>query len=58
MHESIYRSILSTDIDLRRCFLGNIVLSGNILVLGKVLHYNLKYNGFPNSASICFVLSS
>lgn len=33
MHESIYRSILSTDIDLRRCFLGNIVLSGNIWFL-------------------------
>ncbi|XP_013120046.1 uncharacterized protein LOC100698705 isoform X1 [Oreochromis niloticus] len=33
MHESIYRSILSTDIDLRRCFLGNIVLSGGNTLL-------------------------
>uniref|UniRef100_A0A3Q3J2N1 Uncharacterized protein n=1 Tax=Monopterus albus TaxID=43700 RepID=A0A3Q3J2N1_MONAL len=28
MHESIFKSILSSDIDLRRSFLGNIVLSG------------------------------
>lgn len=28
MHKSIFKSILSSDIDLRRCFLGNIVLSG------------------------------
>lgn len=29
MHESLFKSILSSDIDLRRSFLGNIVLSGN-----------------------------
>lgn len=29
IHESIFKSILSSDIDLRRCLLGNIVLSGN-----------------------------
>ncbi|XP_034554898.1 uncharacterized protein LOC117823778 [Notolabrus celidotus] len=35
MHESIFKSILSSDIDLRRCFLGNIVLSGgNTLLTG------------------------
>ncbi|XP_049446591.1 uncharacterized protein LOC125897350 [Epinephelus fuscoguttatus] len=35
MHESIFKSILSSDIDLRRCFLGNIVLSGgNTLLAG------------------------
>ncbi|XP_074540905.1 uncharacterized protein LOC141801666 [Halichoeres trimaculatus] len=34
MHESIFKSILSSDIDLRRCFLGNIVLSGGNTLLG------------------------
>ncbi|XP_023144520.2 uncharacterized protein LOC111580836 [Amphiprion ocellaris] len=35
MHESIFKSILGSDIDLRRCFLGNIVLSGgNTLLAG------------------------
>ncbi|XP_042358846.1 actin-100 [Plectropomus leopardus] len=35
MHESVFKSILSSDIDLRRCFLGNIVLSGgNTLLAG------------------------
>ncbi|XP_029589824.1 uncharacterized protein LOC115174932 isoform X1 [Salmo trutta] len=35
MHESIFKSILSSDIDLRRSFLGNIVLSGgNTLLAG------------------------
>ncbi|XP_023255054.1 uncharacterized protein LOC111649539 isoform X1 [Seriola lalandi dorsalis] len=33
MHESIFKSILSSDIDLRRCFLGNIVLSGGNTLL-------------------------
>lgn len=33
MHESIFKSILKSDIDLRRCFLGNIVLSGNSCLL-------------------------
>ena len=28
MHESLYKSVLSTDVDLRRELLGNIVLSG------------------------------
>jgi len=37
MHESIFKSILSSDIDLRRCFLENIVLSGNIWFV-LVLH--------------------
>ncbi|KAG7508972.1 hypothetical protein JOB18_030479 [Solea senegalensis] len=35
IHESIFKSILSSDIDLRRCLLGNIILSGgNTLLLG------------------------
>ncbi|XP_073348778.1 uncharacterized protein [Pagrus major] len=35
MHQSVFSSILSSDIDLRRCFLGNIVLSGgNTLLAG------------------------
>lgn len=35
MHESIFKSVLSSDIDLRRSFLGNIVLSGgNTLLAG------------------------
>lgn len=35
MHESIFKSILSSDIDLRCCFLGNILLSGgNTLLRG------------------------
>ncbi|XP_070705585.1 uncharacterized protein [Pempheris klunzingeri] len=35
IHESIFKSILSSDIDLRRCFLGNIILSGgNTLLAG------------------------
>ncbi|XP_010881104.3 uncharacterized protein LOC105017854 [Esox lucius] len=35
MHESIFKSILRSDIDLRRSFLGNIVLSGgNTLLAG------------------------
>ncbi|XP_037305125.2 uncharacterized protein LOC119194817 [Pungitius pungitius] len=33
MHESIFKSVLSSDIDLRRCFLGNIVLSGGNTLL-------------------------
>ncbi|XP_031722168.1 uncharacterized protein LOC116393742 [Anarrhichthys ocellatus] len=33
MHESVYKCILSSDIDLRRCFLGNIVLSGGNTLL-------------------------
>ncbi|XP_028460278.1 uncharacterized protein LOC114572744 isoform X2 [Perca flavescens] len=33
MHESVFKSILSSDIDLRRCFLGNIVLSGGNTLL-------------------------
>lgn len=31
MHESIFKSILGSDMDLRRCLLGNIVLSGTVL---------------------------
>lgn len=31
MHESLFKSIMSSDIDLRRSFLENIVLSGNRL---------------------------
>ncbi|XP_067098168.1 uncharacterized protein [Osmerus mordax] len=35
MHESIFKSILSSDLDLRRSFLGNIVLAGgNTLLAG------------------------
>ncbi|XP_036438403.1 uncharacterized protein LOC118816023 [Colossoma macropomum] len=35
MHESIFKSVLQSDIDLRRSFLGNIVLSGgNTLLAG------------------------
>lgn len=36
MHESLFKSVLSSDIDLRRSFLENIVLSGNVVfvVLG------------------------
>lgn len=40
MHESLFKSVLSSDIDLRRSFLENIVLSGNVVfvvVLGEVL---------------------
>ncbi|XP_045915964.1 uncharacterized protein LOC123977384 [Micropterus dolomieu] len=33
MHESVFKSILSSDIDLRRCFLGNIILSGGNTLL-------------------------
>ncbi|XP_037606562.1 uncharacterized protein LOC119476946 [Sebastes umbrosus] len=33
MHESVFKSILRSDIDLRRCFLGNIVLSGGNTLL-------------------------
>ncbi|MEQ2204345.1 hypothetical protein XENOCAPTIV_011750, partial [Xenoophorus captivus] len=33
MHESIFTSIIRSDIDLRRCFLGNIVLSGGNTLL-------------------------
>uniref|UniRef100_A0A8D3ECL3 Actin-like n=1 Tax=Scophthalmus maximus TaxID=52904 RepID=A0A8D3ECL3_SCOMX len=33
IHESIFKSILSSDIDLRRCLLGNIVLSGGNTLL-------------------------
>ncbi|KAM8831962.1 uncharacterized protein AB9W97_003308 [Spinachia spinachia] len=33
MHESVFKSVLSSDIDLRRCFLGNIVLSGGNTLL-------------------------
>ncbi|MEQ2273833.1 hypothetical protein XENORESO_009651 [Xenotaenia resolanae] len=33
MHESIFTSIIKSDIDLRRCFLGNIVLSGGNTLL-------------------------
>uniref|UniRef100_A0A3Q0R5C0 Uncharacterized protein n=1 Tax=Amphilophus citrinellus TaxID=61819 RepID=A0A3Q0R5C0_AMPCI len=33
MHESIFKSVLSADIDLRRCLLGNIVLSGGNTLL-------------------------
>ncbi|GLD65998.1 uncharacterized protein AKAME5_001743000 [Lates japonicus] len=33
LHESIFKSILSSDIDLRRSFLGNIVLSGGNTLL-------------------------
>ncbi|KAM4521899.1 uncharacterized protein PAE49_001830 isoform 2-T2 [Odontesthes bonariensis] len=33
MHESIFKSILSSDIDLRRCFFENIVLSGGNTLL-------------------------
>ncbi|XP_039982148.1 uncharacterized protein LOC120789485 [Xiphias gladius] len=33
MHESIFKSIVSSDIDLRRCFLGNVVLSGGNTLL-------------------------
>ncbi|KAF3702527.1 Actin CyI, cytoplasmic Precursor [Channa argus] len=33
MHESIFKSILSSDIDLRRCLLANIVLSGGNTLL-------------------------
>ncbi|KAK1889153.1 Actin-3 [Dissostichus eleginoides] len=33
MHESVFKSILSSDIDLRRSFLGNIVLSGGNTLL-------------------------
>uniref|UniRef100_A0A672Z986 Si:ch211-241j12.3 n=1 Tax=Sphaeramia orbicularis TaxID=375764 RepID=A0A672Z986_9TELE len=34
MHESIFKSILGSDMDLRRCFLGNIILSGGNTLLG------------------------
>ena len=40
IHESIFKSILGSDIDLRRSFLGNIVLSGN---RGSV-HYTVGFN--------------
>lgn len=33
LHESVYKSILSSDLDLRRCFLGNILLSGGNTLL-------------------------
>ncbi|KAK5853357.1 hypothetical protein PBY51_007149 [Eleginops maclovinus] len=33
MHESVFKSILSSDIDLRRSFLGNIILSGGNTLL-------------------------
>ncbi|XP_040920128.1 uncharacterized protein LOC121199473 [Toxotes jaculatrix] len=33
MHESVFKSVLSSDIDLRRCLLGNIVLSGGNTLL-------------------------
>lgn len=33
LHESIFKSILSSDIDLRRCFLENIILSGGNTLL-------------------------
>ncbi|XP_056284869.1 actin, clone 302-like [Pseudoliparis swirei] len=33
MHESVFKSILGSDVDLRRCFLGNIVLSGGNTLL-------------------------
>lgn len=41
MHESVFKSILSSDIDLRRRFLENIVLSGNswfLLVMLNILN--------------------
>ncbi|XP_044025580.1 uncharacterized protein LOC122863288 isoform X1 [Siniperca chuatsi] len=33
MHESVFKSILRSDVDLRRCFMGNIVLSGGNTLL-------------------------
>uniref|UniRef100_A0A8C6S9N8 Uncharacterized protein n=1 Tax=Neogobius melanostomus TaxID=47308 RepID=A0A8C6S9N8_9GOBI len=33
LHESVYKSILNSDLDLRRCFLGNILLSGGNTLL-------------------------
>ncbi len=30
MHESVFRSVLQSDIDLRRSFVGNVLLSGEL----------------------------
>lgn len=43
MHESLFKSILSSDIDLRRSFLENIVLSGNRLTFFIFLLFFFKY---------------
>nr|XP_055042001.1 uncharacterized protein LOC129429380 isoform X5 [Misgurnus anguillicaudatus] len=46
MHESVFKSILQSDIDLRRSFVGNIVLSGgNTLLAGlpERLQYEIRH---------------
>ncbi|XP_066532829.1 uncharacterized protein si:ch211-241j12.3 [Hoplias malabaricus] len=46
MHESIFKSVLQSDIDLRRSFLGNIILSGgNTLLCGLPERLQLELMG-------------
>ncbi|XP_054473984.1 uncharacterized protein LOC129106788 [Anoplopoma fimbria] len=53
MHESVFKSILSSDIDLRRCFLGNIVLSGgNTLLPGLPERLQAEIRGLVPAAEM------
>ncbi|KAF7658369.1 hypothetical protein LDENG_00013510 [Lucifuga dentata] len=60
MHESIFKSILSSDIDLRRGFLGNIILSGgNTLLPGLPERLEAEIKGMvPSDMSECVRISS
>nr|XP_046228181.1 uncharacterized protein LOC124050094 [Scatophagus argus] len=50
MHESIFKSILSSDMDLRRFFLGNIVLSGgNTLLAGMPERLQAEIKGLVST---------
>ncbi|XP_059212986.1 uncharacterized protein LOC131991549 [Centropristis striata] len=57
MHESVYKSILGSDIDLRRCFLGNIILSGgNTLLPGLPERLQAEIKGLvpaDTGVSVC-----
>uniref|UniRef100_A0A3Q3GLY9 Actin CyI, cytoplasmic-like n=1 Tax=Labrus bergylta TaxID=56723 RepID=A0A3Q3GLY9_9LABR len=60
IHESVFKSILSSDIDLRRCFLGNIVLSGgNTLLDGLPERLQAEIKGLvpPNTGERVHVTS-
>ncbi|XP_071391097.1 actin CyI, cytoplasmic [Centroberyx affinis] len=60
MHESVFKSILSSDIDLRRGFLGNIVLSGgNTLLPGLPERLQAEIEGMvPPDMAECVRVTS
>nr|AAI39517.1 Si:ch211-241j12.3 protein [Danio rerio] len=60
LHESVFRSILQSDLDLRRSFVGNILLSGgNTLLSGLAERLQLEVRAMvPLDLSACVRVSS